>query len=218
MCPNLVFAYKKIADEIIEILTRDLNSYGKVVFIVSGGITPSKILPLVANSELDFNRIIFIASDERVVPTSSPDSTEGMIKRIFDNYNIKINYIGLGANTKLTAALNYWKENLTSISNLPVSVALLGVGEDGHFASFFPFKSEIHSNESAIAVTETPPHLYSRLTLGINIIYRAGSILLPALSDAKNQIVRENPVSDRYPVSAIINQNRIPVLIYLLEA
>ena len=77
-----------------------------------------------------------------------------------------------------------------------------------HSATSSHFDMAKQSLEAGIAVFVDKPMSYTL----------AECEQLTALSDAKNQIVRENPVSDRYPVSAIINQNRIPVLIYLLEA
>jgi 6-phosphogluconolactonase len=214
-CPDNFTAYGMIAETIRGKLEYDLRAHDKVVFIVSGGKTPTFILPLVSSFSLDFSRIIFIASDERVVPPACPDSTEGMIISIFRENNVEINYIGLDGCITAGTALQSWKEQLTEHTGTHVSIALLGMGEDGHFASFFPGRPEITSKEIVMSVSETPPHRHQRLTLGLSYLLRSDMIVLPALSERKKEVIQLAMTGKPYPVSFLLRQQHTPLKIFL---
>ena len=219
-----IFQYSNIADACAAIagsmqkkIADDLLHRDEVSVLVSGGNSPRLILPALAKSGLDFSRINFLSCDERIVAPEHEDSTEGMVVNLFRKEGIAINYTGLGGHTSADRALAYWKDAISRLAPA-VSAALLGVGEDGHFSSFFPGRGEIFIRDSlAIPVPETPPHKHDRLTLGLDFILKSELIVMPVFGERKKAVIAQAiSVNDviRTPVSVLFSGNNVPLEIY----
>ena len=210
-------ACKAIAGEMINKLEKDLGQREKVMLITSGGNSPARILPFLAASETELSRIVFISGDERIVSPGHEDSTEGMTLAIFEKQGKSINYIGLGGYTSPEDARHYWLSSLREYE-LPVSVALLGVGEDGHFSSFFPGRGEINDNNNLVlSIPETYPHKHNRLALNLDYLLKAELILIPVFGEKKKAVIRK-AINERntgkIPVSTLLAKASMPVKIY----
>lgn len=191
-----------------------LENWESVIFLVSGGRTPQRILPLIASAPLDFSRVIMLASDERIVPLEHSDSTEGMVKGIFRDQGVTANYVGLGGNVVGEQALRHWLGEMESL-NLPIAAALLGVGEDGHFASLFPRRDEVRNlRETAMLVPQSPPHRHMRVTLGLKMILRSQLILIPVFGRGKRTVIDralQKQDAKQLPVSSLLHQNLVRI-------
>ena len=86
--------------------TAPARSSGRVSLLLSGGSTPTRVLPTLLNFDLDWVRVDCLASDERLVSPDHPDSTEGMIRRLFTEADRPITYAGLKGATDPGAALS----------------------------------------------------------------------------------------------------------------
>ena len=140
---------------------------GRLSLLLSGGSTPTRVLPALLKRELDWARVDCVASDERVVSPDHPDSTEGMIRRLFSESGRPIVYAGLKGDTEPDDALSAWRATRAGIA-WPPAVGLIGIGDDGHTASLFPGRPEAEDLSLLdAAVPETAPHRHPRLTLGL---------------------------------------------------
>ncbi|QEW28216.1 6-phosphogluconolactonase [Roseovarius indicus] len=169
------------------------NTPDRVTVLVSGGSTPTRVLPAILTRDLDWNRIDCVASDERIVAPSDPDSTEGMIHRLFSEAGRPLNYAGLGSATVPDAALAEWRRARADIA-WPPAVGLLGIGEDGHTASLFPGRPEAEDPflEDAL-VPETAPHRHPRVTLGLKTLGQCPALGLVIAGAGKRQALKLDP-------------------------
>lgn len=189
-----------------------------VVFLVSGGQTPRKVLPLLLARDLPWERVQVLASDERLVPTDHADSTEGMIRQVFAAAGRPLTYHGVGPDLAPEAALPFWRQGWGGLP--PPAVAFLGLGTDGHTASLFPGRPE--SGDScgiAAAVPEYPPHAHARLTLGPAALARARHIVIvvegPAKRAALAAALRRGADPRSHPVAWVA---RLPQTLLLCDA
>jgi len=174
---------------------------GRVSFMVSGGNTPRRVLPLVLAADLDWGRIDVFASDERLVPVDHPDSTEGMVREVFAAAGKPLNYLGFGDDPAPDIALGHWEAALKSAA-WPVAAGFIGIGEDAHFASLFPNRPEITNPDLfAAAVPETPPHRQARLTLGRGAFARVERLTLVVAGEAKRRILQSSLAPAADPVN-----------------
>ena len=126
-----------VAQAITEALGMALKSRDKAVLCLPGGSTPVPVFKALAAARLEWDRVIVVPSDERWVPPDHPRSNARLIRR---------NLIEEGAGAEL---IELYAEGMTPEAGaaaaseriaplLPLSVLLLGMGEDMHTASLMP--------------------------------------------------------------------------------
>lgn len=169
--PSAQAAEAACAEAMIADLATALNAQdGTVAFLVSGGKTPVRILPQVFATDLDWSRIVMFASDERLVSQSHADSTEGMVMALAKDAGVEVRYLGYGDDLTPDRALAFWRAQIETCGAIWVS-GLIGIGDDAHFASLFPNRSEIEdATLFAAHVEESLPHKHDRLTLGLKAL------------------------------------------------
>lgn len=188
---------------------------GRVSFMVSGGNTPRRVLPLVLAADMDWGRIDVFASDERLVPADHPDSTEGMVQEVFATAGRPLTYLGFGDDPAPDVALRRWKAALKS-AVWPVAAGFIGIGEDAHFASLFPHRPEIANPALfAAAVPETPPHKQARLTLGRGAFAQCDLLTLVVAGEGKRRALEASLAAKSdpagYPASVLGEDGQIIV-------
>ena len=102
----------------------------------------------------------------------------------------------------------------------PFACALLGMGEDGHFASLFPDAEnlreglDVDSRQLCIPVqTAASPH--PRVSLTLSALSRSDEILLLMFGDRKRAVYEATKqAANGYPVSHLLRQKRAPVFVY----
>ena len=185
----------------------------RVSFMVSGGNTPRRVLPLVLAADIDWQRVDVFASDERLVPVDHPDSTEGMVRQLFSQAMKPLNYLGFGDDTSPETARAAWTAALET-AVWPVAAGLIGIGEDAHFASLFPGRPEIADpNLFAAAVPETPPHKHARLTLGRRAFAQCDLLALVVAGAGKRAMLKaclsNNANPQALPAALIAEQGHV---------
>ncbi|WP_027133268.1 6-phosphogluconolactonase [Geminicoccus roseus] len=160
---------------------------GQAVLAVSGGKSPVPIFEALAALELPWDRVTVTLVDERLLPTDHADSNEALVRRhLLQREAAAAAFIGQrGDAASLDAAADAADQALATLPQ-PFDVIVLGMGEDGHTASWFPDGDRLGEAldldgkrlvlpmvaSSAAAVPE-------RLTLTLPVVARAGLVLLP---------------------------------------
>jgi 6-phosphogluconolactonase len=181
---------------------------------VSGGSTPIAMYEALARRELNWRRLHLTLVDERWVPLDHPRSNEAAIRRAFAAAEgVRIDGLYNGAPTPdagLSAA-----EALLDRRQKEFDSVILGMGDDGHTASWFPHAEGLgHALEGDMPVAAiraakgaAAGDEISRLTLTLSAIRRARLIILMLAGEDKratfDRAVRPGPVEDM-PVRAIL--------------
>lgn len=153
-------------------VAKEFSSYfadllaNKEVFHValSGGSTPKLVFDVLAQtygSKIDWTRIQFYWGDERCVPPTDDDSNYKMtVQHLFSKIDVPENNIHriLGENDPTTEALRYanlLEINLDRVENTPqFDLVILGMGDDGHTASIFPYEIDLwNANDHCVVAT-----------------------------------------------------------------
>jgi 6-phosphogluconolactonase len=214
-------AARAAADRISEALQRRLEAQGTASVVVSGGTSPVGVFAELARKALAWSDVHVILSDERWVPADHEDSNEKLVRETL-----------LSGEARDATLLPVYKAGVTieercaelndelRLAPFPFASALLGMGEDGHFASLFPDADnlreglDVDSNELCIPVkTAASPH--PRVSLTLSALSRSDEILLLIFGDAKREIY-ETAKNDAngYPVSHLLREKRAPVHVY----
>jgi 6-phosphogluconolactonase len=200
-------------------------SQGQVLFGVSGGSTPIPIYEALAQKELAWSRIKLLLVDERWVPTNHIDSNERNIRQAFSaNALIEKNFIGLWSDKPDLETAAIAADQKLAAMNDSLDLVVLGMGEDGHFASLFPSAEKF---EHAIAfegsrfvfpISPMPNHApHSRLSMSLAYIRRAKRIILAITGETKLDVLKKAIAegdTHHLPIAALFKPDSPAVEIY----
>jgi len=151
----------------------------RVSLALSGGRTPVGLFQRLSHKSFTWSNVDITLVDERWVSREHRDSNELLVRRHFiQNLAIKAKFIGM-KNNATTARIGQLtcNEALEEIV-FPLDVVILGMGEDGHTASFFPCCNELvmamdpqFSVNCLATMPTTAP--YERMTLSYATLIRA---------------------------------------------
>ncbi|MEQ8737968.1 MAG: 6-phosphogluconolactonase, partial [Hoeflea sp.] len=161
--------------------------------------------------------------DERLVPVDNERSNHGLANRyLLKNKAAAARFIPLYAEAEDAEAAARIAANRIDGLGGPLDVAVLGMGTDGHTASFFPGGStlaqatDIDCPDSVIAI-EAPGAGEPRLTLTLPRIVEAGLIVLHIEGTEKKAVLaralQPGPDADM-PVRSVLRDAAEPVEIY----
>lgn len=131
-----------LATAVVETVTAALQagiaSRGCASLVIPGGTTPPLYLPSLAEAALDWKSVTITLSDERWVDPTNAASNEGMVRRLLlKGRATAATFVPLKIATPTPhQAVAEVAQSLASIAH-PYDCVLLGMGEDGHFASLF---------------------------------------------------------------------------------
>lgn len=119
-------ASQAVAEQIADVLRSTLAHEDHATLVASGGSTPTACYDLLAQQALPWHRVSVLPSDERCVPADHADSNARMLRE------------ALLQGPASAATLLPLDIDAVTETPRPWSLALLGMGTDGHFASLFP--------------------------------------------------------------------------------
>ncbi|MCB1856196.1 MAG: 6-phosphogluconolactonase [Pseudomonadales bacterium] len=205
-----------LAAHIARRLEADLHQRGCASLALSGGTTPIGMLRQLASQPLDWSRVWVTLVDERCVATDSPASNERMLRaELLQQEAAAARFLGLaGACNGDLGALG---EQLRALPR-PFSAVALGMGADGHTASWFPQATNLAAlldpaGPATVAATDpvTAPH--QRITLTLPTVLDSREILLHITGAEKRDVLQDALAKD-YPVAAILRQESTPATIW----
>ncbi|MCU0731361.1 MAG: 6-phosphogluconolactonase [Hyphomonas sp.] len=179
-----------------ERLQQALRHKDKVSLALSGGRTPPRVLKHLRNSDIDWRRVVITLTDERWVPLAHADSNEGAARSAMAGAPMAAaQFTGLyQEGLPLSEAAGAAEGRLRDSCPLPIDVAFLGMGEDGHIASLFPGRPWTEADRSALVVTDDAPgaHVpHARISLSASALLSARSILMVVAGDAKKALLQK---------------------------
>ena len=194
---------------IVKLISDKLNSsienIGSGSLVLSGGTSPISIYEELSNIDISWSKVFLTLVDDRLVDPDHKDSNQKLLHNHFIKNKAKnINFFPL-------------TENFLSNTEFkkPFDITLLGMGEDGHFASLFPNmknKYEAFNINASPKILITPPQgnpLIPRITMNLSLIMESLNIILLVKGKAKQNIFEKAKKEKKLPIHHLIkNRNR----------
>jgi len=215
---------RQLAEQIVQHLITDLRTFGTASLAVSGGRTPVDLLQQLSRADIDWSRIWVTLVDERWVEITDEASNERLVREnLLIHHAAQARFIGLKT--------EHDQPDDDAVSSLSVqlsvlpdrfSVVVLGMGEDGHTASFFPGAATLadcldlaNPNPCCATLPLSAPH--ARMTLTLARILASRWLVLHLVGDAKLPVLsaawQDGPI-ELLPVRSVLKQAQSPLAIF----
>jgi 6-phosphogluconolactonase len=163
-----------VANQMAGDLNTHLLNHDTASVAVAGGTTPAPIFDDLCAADLDWSRIRVMATDERWVDSNSERSNARMIReRLLVDRASSAQFIPFHApNREPEDAIGDIEASISS--DLPISVLLLGMGEDMHTASLFPgvqgLRQALEPSAPALVVMRPESQPEARVSLSARVL------------------------------------------------
>jgi 6-phosphogluconolactonase len=195
-----------LAGAVRDALQARLSRDNKAALAVSGGTTPAVFFEHLAREKLDWARVTVTLVDDRCVPESSDRSNVRLVKEhLLQHEAAAARFVPLvaGAEQEIAALL-------------PFAAVVLGMGLDGHTASFFPDGDNLAAALAGPHLIETmraPGAPEPRVTLTLPTLLQTDLLALHIEGAAKREVLAiaetQGPVA-QMPIRAVLaHQPRI---------
>jgi 6-phosphogluconolactonase len=208
--PDRASLAETLARDLATRLRQRLASAQSALLAVSGGNTPKLMFDHLSREDLAWDQVTITLVDERQVPITSDRSNARLVsEHLLKNKAAKVTFVPL-------------YENVAAASALPAfDAVVLGMGDDGHTASFFPqgdtlAKALDLSTAERIVTMRAPDAGEPRLTFTLKVLLASPFIALHIEGDAKMKVLEEalrpGPVA-QMPIRAVLQATH-PVTLY----
>ena len=195
----------------------------QAVLAVSGGTTPVLFLRELARQPLDWTQVIITLVDERWVPLAHPRSNEGALRTALQGHPAAAARIVSLYNGAATPedAMPAIEARIAALP--PFDAVVLGMGTDGHTASFFADGDRLAAALdpqacASVASIRSASAGEPRITLTLSRLVDARALYLHIEGEAKLEVLEQALGGDdagvQYPIRAVLMQTRSPLVAY----
>lgn len=200
-----------------EFVKRVANDKPKISISLSGGSTPKSLFDYWSAEDrgLDWKKMFFFWGDERCVAATDEMSNYGMTKmHLFDHILIPKENIHRvkGENTPQDEADRYGElleRYLPLEDDVPVfDIMMLGLGDDGHTLSIFPYEIERWNAPTNCIVAKHPETGMERVSLTGKVANRAKHVAFLVTGKNKAEKIKEiirnrDAFYNKYPAARV---------------
>ncbi len=201
-----------LAGALAEKLTGAIAVKGKAVLAVSGGSTPKQLFNALSGQQIDWQKVLITLVDDRCVPADNERSNEKLVR---DNL--------LKGPAAAACFLPLPQQSDTRFSPpLPLDVAILGMGTDGHTASFFPDGNHLQEatdprTDAKTISMEAPGAHEARITMALPLLVQAHHLVLHIEGDDKRAVfetaLQDGP-ADNLPIRHVLRHPDTNIHVY----
>jgi len=206
---------KALSASIAGKLREAIEASGEAFIAVSGGSTPKRLFEALSNEALDWSRVTVTLVDERWVPDTDERSNARLVEsQLLQHKAADAEFVPLYVETPTPEAGIAEARARVAALRLPFDVIVLGMGPDGHTASFFPGGDRLSealdvSNTSLVLPMRAPGAGEPRITLTLPVLLQARSLYLHIQGNDKRDVLAqaEQPGST-LPVARVLQAKR----------
>jgi 6-phosphogluconolactonase len=193
--PNGAALAQALADKVAEALAGAVAARGRASIAVSGGSTPKAFFQALSLKPIAWDKVVITLVDERFVPETSDRSNHRLVAlNLLQKEAAKAKFIPLyHAVADVEDAALVATGDIRLIGT-PFDVVILGMGGDGHTASFFPGGNNLASAlnptmRRSVITMEAQDAGEPRLTFTFSALKDARLLVLHIEGEAKKPVI-----------------------------
>nr|WP_183410963.1 6-phosphogluconolactonase [Litorivivens lipolytica] len=214
-----------LVTHLAETLKQAVAEQGQGVMLVSGGSSPQPVYEALSQKDLPWSAISIVLVDERWVDVDHPASNEAFIRRhLLAGAASSARFFGMKTSAASPQAGQRECEQRLAVLPAQADICLLGMGNDGHTASLFPYAQglteALYGNQRCAAIvaeqSEVTGEHTERMTLTAPHLLAAKQRVLMMTGDEKLSTYRKAANGkdiEAMPVRAILNASE-PVSVF----
>ncbi|WP_333678787.1 6-phosphogluconolactonase [Dyella sp.] len=201
-------------------LREAIDARGEAVIAVSGGSTPKRLFDALSNEALDWSRVTVTLVDERWVPDTDERSNARLVESLLlQRKAADAEFVPLYVEAATPeAGIGEVRATVAALKQ-PFDVIVLGMGPDGHTASFFPGGDRLSealdpSNTALVLPMRAPGAGEPRITFTLPVLLKARTLYLHIQGSDKREVLAEaEKPGSRLPIASVLGAGR-PLEIY----
>lgn len=212
-----------LADAVAGHLSAGISTRGRASLAVSGGSTPKNFfIHLSAHTDVEWSKVTITLVDERWVDESSERSNALLVKQhLMQGPAANATFVPLYSGGEEPDDGQIAKTNaLQAEVPHPFDAVILGMGGDGHTASFFPggdtLEQALNDPGPALAIN-APGAGEARVTLTLPYLLSTAGLHLHIEGAEKAEVERKaleaGPIADM-PIRAVLRQTQTPLTVF----
>jgi 6-phosphogluconolactonase len=214
-----------LAARVRDVLADAISATGRAVLAVSGGSTPVKFFKALSKLELAWEQVTIILVDERMVPPGNERSNARLVREnLLQNNAASAFFVPMYSGAFDEGDAAHQIETVMKRARLAQpDFAILGMGNDGHTASFFPGGDHLaDAIDPAQTALVLPMHAQgageTRLTLTLPVLLAARHLALH-IEGAGKRVVLDKALADGtrvldMPIRAVFENSVKPVQVF----
>lgn len=215
--PDRAVQAEQLAQLVAGELQAAIQAKAKATAAFAGGTTPVLFFKALVKQALDWSKVAFTLTDERQVEPSNERSNARLLQT-----NL-LNSLEPAASFQALYQLGQTESDLAKLAHtlqqafLPLDSVVLGMGNDGHFASLFPqapnLESGLDPNSAAVLLeVQTPDLPEARISLSLAALLQAQHVHLLITGVDKQQLLEQAQANlaarqpRQWPIEALLQQ------------
>ena len=212
-----------LAETVAGHLDKAVGSNGRATLAVSGGTTPARFFRQLSQRPIDWERVTVTLVDERLVPPTAARSNERLVREtLLRDRAEQARFVGLWSGTADPAAAATAADKRLANCPLPLDAVVLGMGLDGHTASYFPDAENLDAlldpaARARVLPVRAPSAGEDRLTLTLPLVAGARLVALHIEGKAKRSVFEQAMQAGApspAPIRAVFERATTPPSVY----
>ncbi|HET8554760.1 MAG TPA: 6-phosphogluconolactonase [Rhodanobacteraceae bacterium] len=199
-----------LAEAVATDLEHTLSARGHALLALSGGNTPKRFMQALSRRALDWAKVSVTLVDERWVPPTHPRSNARLVdQNLLHGKAAEARFVPLYMDAPTPEnALPRVAARVDALP-LPPDVVVLGMGTNGHTASFFPGGDHLAEaldpkGTASVLPMRAPDAGEPRITLTLPVLVAAPSLYLQIEGAKKRHVFEQAAAGADYPMRAVI--------------
>lgn len=212
-----------LARDVAAALTAAIETRGAASLAVSGGSTPKLFFEALSAEALFWDKVTVTLVDERFVPPDSERSNHRLVAtHLLKNVAVAARFVPLYHDGVAAAEAATLASREAHGIDEPFDVAILGLGTDGHTASFFPGGNNLEealdaASTRGVVTMEAPEAGETRLTFTFSALRDARLLVLHIEGEEKKAVLEKakGPGAEaEMPIRCFLRRSLSPLHIY----